>query len=298
MSIPEGDIKLLASRVMADVPEGGGGPTGTEIPYGTSNAVFDDITEVGRAGGNVSIRQVHMGVLTPNTDALQDANVILSRLPTDPNVSVSLAKCSLFARRTEIAQAVANYLIQSVVWNGALLEDHVAGQKSIQIFHRPGTAVPDIGRTLVLAYQAGTSGERVQYVRVTRTETNRRTFTYQLNGSFVDFEADVSKLDLDASLRFNFPGSAPNREFANQAGKTIVRDTTVADAAEYYGASAITTAAALGDSSVRVSSIYTQLVPSSRTETTALDQRPASVRSIVLATVPRNVAWAGGAADA
>ena len=289
MSIPEGDLKLLASRVMADVPEGGGGPTGTEIPYGTSNAIFDDITEVGRAGGNVSIRQVHMGVLTPNTDALQDANVILSRLPTDPNVSVSLAKCSLFARRSEIAQAVANYLIQSVVWNGALLEDHVAGQKSIQIFHRPGTAVPDIGRTLVLSYQAGTTGERVQYVRVTNTETSRRTFTYQLNGSFVDFEADVSKLDLDASLRLNFPGSAPNREFSSQAGKTIVRDTTVADAAEYYGASAITAAAALSDSSVRVSSIYTQLVPSSRTETTALDQRPASVRSIVLATVPRNV---------
>ncbi len=289
MSILEGDIKLLASRVMADVPEGGGGPTGTEIPYGASNAIFDDITEVGRAGGNVSIRQVHMGVLTPNTEALLDANVVLSRLPTDPNVSVSLAKCSLFARRSEIAQAVANYLIQSVVWNGALLEDHVAGQKSIQIFHRPGTAVPDIGRTMVLAYQAGTSGERVQYVRVTRTETNRRTFTYQLNGSFVDFEADVSKLDLSDSLRYNFPGSSPNREFANQAGKTIVRDTTVADAAEYYGASAITAAAALGDSTVRVSSIYTQLVPSSRTETTALDQRPASVRSMVLATAPRNV---------
>ncbi len=289
MTILEGDIKLLASRVMDDVPEGGGGPTGTVIPYGGSNAVFGDVTETARAGGNVSIRQVHMGVLTPTTDALMGANVILSRLPTDPNVSVSLAKCSLFARRSEIAQAVANYLIQSVVWNGALLEDHVAGQKSIQIFHRPGTAVPDIGRTLVLSYQAGTSGERIQYVRVTRAETTRRTFTYSSGGSFVDFDADVTKLDLSDSLRFNFPGSAPNREFANQAGKTIVRDTTVADAAEYYGASAINTAAALGDTSVRVGSIYTQLVPSSRTETTALDQRPASVRSLVLATAPRNV---------
>ena len=235
MTILEGDIKLLASRVMDDVPEGGGGPTGTVIPYGGSNAVFGDVTETARAGGNVSIRQVHMGVLTPTTDALMGANVILSRLPTDPNVSVSLAKCSLFARRSEIAQAVANYLIQSVVWNGALLEDHVAGQKSIQIFHRPGTAVPDIGRTLVLSYQAGTSGERIQYVRVTRAETTRRTFTYSSGGSFVDFDADVTKLDLSDSLRFNFPGSAPNREFANQAGKTIVRDTTVADAAEYYG---------------------------------------------------------------
>ena len=289
MTILEGDIKLLASRVMDDVPEGGGGPTGTVIPYGGSNAVFGDVTETARAGGNVSIRQVHMGVLTPTTDALMGANVILSRLPTDPNVSVSLAKCSLFARRSEIAQAVANYLIQSVVWNGALLEDLVAGQKSIQIFHRPGTAVPDIGRTLVLSYQAGTSGERIQYVRVTRAETTRRTFTYSSGGGFVDFDADVTKLDLSDSLRFNFPGSAPNREFANQADKTIVRDTTVADAAEYYGASPLTVAAALGDQSVKVASIYTQLVPNSRTETISLDQRPAAQRTLTLATSPREI---------
>ena len=289
MTILEGDIKLLASRVMDDVPEGGGGPTGTVIPYGGSNAVFGDVTETARAGGNVSIRQVHMGVLTPTTDALMGANVILSRLPTDPNVAVSLAKCSLFARRSEIAQAVANYLIQSVVWNGALLEDHVAGQKSIQIFHRPGTAVPDIGRTLVLSYQAGTSGERIQYVRVTRAETSRRIFTYSTGDGFVDFDADVTKLDLSDSLRFNFPGSAPNREFANQADKTIVRDTTVADAAEYYGASPLTVAAALGDQSVKVASIYTQLVPNSRTETISLDQRPAAQRTLTLATSPREI---------
>mgnify|MGYP001264966164 CR=1 FL=1 len=48
MTILEGDIKLLASRVMDDVPEGGGGPTGTVIPYGGSNAVFGDVTEAAR----------------------------------------------------------------------------------------------------------------------------------------------------------------------------------------------------------------------------------------------------------
>ena len=49
MTILEGDIKLLASRVMDDVPEGGGGPTGTVIPYGGSNHIFRDITEADRA---------------------------------------------------------------------------------------------------------------------------------------------------------------------------------------------------------------------------------------------------------
>ena len=32
MAILAGDIKILASKVMDDVPEGGGGPSGTVIP--------------------------------------------------------------------------------------------------------------------------------------------------------------------------------------------------------------------------------------------------------------------------
>lgn len=289
MTIHEGDIKLLASRVMDDVPEGGGGPTGTVIPYGTSNAMFRDITEADRAGGNVSIVQAHVGVMTPNVEPYMGANVILSALPNDPNVSITLAKCDLFARRTDIARAIANYLIEGPTWSGALLEDHVLGMRSIQIFHRPGTPAPDIGRTLVLAYQAGTVNERVQFVRVTRTETEVRTFTYQQGGSYVDFPGAVTKVDLSDPLRFAFPGSPPSREYGMAAGKTVLRDTTVADAATYYGASPVVSPVVLGDSTLRVSSIYTQLVPSSRTETTALDQRPASERTLVLATAPRRV---------
>ena len=289
MTILEGDIKLLASRVMDDVPEGGGGPTGTVIPYGGSNAVFGDVTETARAGGNVSIRQVHMGVLTPTTDALMGANVILSRLPTDPNVSVSLAKCNLFARRSEIAQAVANYLIKGPEWNGYLLEDHVAGQRALQIMHRPGTPAPAIGRTLVLLYNEGKAGELIQYVRVTSTTTEDRTFTYLTGSEYKDFQASVSQLDLSDALRFNFPGSPPDRSFGRNTTKTLIRDTTVADAAVYYGASPTTAAAAIGDVTVKVASIYTQLVPNSRTETSALDQRPAATRFIVLAESPRRV---------
>ena len=51
MAIADGDIKILASKVMDDVPEGGGGPTGNVIEWGKSNQIFDDITRVARAGG-------------------------------------------------------------------------------------------------------------------------------------------------------------------------------------------------------------------------------------------------------
>lgn len=289
MTILEGDIKLLASRVMDDVPEGGGGPTGNVIPYGGSNHIFSDITEADRAGGNVSIRQVHAAVMTSNAEAYMGANFILSLPPTDANVSVTLARCNLFARRTEIAAAIANYLIQGSEWSGYLLENHVIGQRNIQLFHRPGTPTPPIGRTLVLIYNEGQPSQIIQYVRVTKATTETRTFTYQLNGSYVDYLGAVTQLDLSDALRYNFPGSPPDRSFGRQASKTLIRDTTVADAAVYYGASPLTVAGAIGDSAIKVGSIYTQLVPNSRTETSALDQRPAATRSIVLATAPRRV---------
>lgn len=289
MTILEGDIKLLASRVMDDVPEGGGGPTGTVIPYGGSNHIFRDITEADRAGGNVSVMQVHAAVMTANAEPYMGANFILSMPPTDPNVSITLAKCNLFARRTEIAAAIANYLIQGSEWSGYLLENHVQGQRNIQLFHRPGTATPNINRTLVLIYNEGLPSQLIQYVRVTKVTTETRTFTYNTGGGYVDYQASVSQLDLSDALRFNFPGSPPDRSFGRDTTKTLIRDTTVADAAVYYGASPTTAAAAIGDVTVKVASIYTQLVPNSRTETSALDQRPAATRSIVLAESPRRV---------
>ena len=289
MSILSGDIKLLASKVMDDVPNGGGGPTGTVIPDGASNAIFGDVTERARAGGSVSIRQLHLAVQTPTTAAYMDPSIIVSKLPNDANVSITLAKCDMFAQRTEIANAIENYLIQGPEWGGYLLENHVAGQRSIQIFQRPGTPPPPIGRTLVLIASEGLPSEVRQFVRVTRVEVEQRTFTYSSGGSFVDYKADVVVCDLTDALRSSFAGSPPDRGFTRVASKTIVRDTTVADAATFYGASPLTAAASLGDSILRVSSVYTQLVPSARTEVVALDQKPAAQRTLVLAESPRRV---------
>ena len=289
MAIKDGDIGLYASKVMDDVPEGGGGPTGNLIPWGKSNGIFSDITEVDRAGGDVSIRQLFAAVRTPDTEPLMDANVILSAMPNDPNVSVTLASCGFFARRTDIAAAIAAYLIPGTEWSGFLLENHVQGQASIKIFHRPGTPGPAIGRTLVLVLNEGLPTQVQQYVRVLRVETETQTFTYSSSGGYIDYQASVSSCEITPRLAAAFPGSPPNRGFAGDSSKTKIRDTTVADAATYYGAQPLTAVVGLGESVLRVDSIYTQLVPSSRTETASLDQRPAGVRQLTLATTPREI---------
>ena len=289
MTIRASDIRFRASNVMADVPEGGGGPSGVFIPDGASNAIFPDVTEAARAGGQVSIRQLFKSVVTNDTDSFQDANIIVSQPPNDANVSITLAKCAMFHQRTDIANAIENYLIQGPEWSGYLLENHVAGQRDIQIFQRVGLPAPAIGRTLVLIYDEGLPTERRQYVRVTRTETETRWFTYSSGGGFVDYQADVVKCSISDALRTSFPGSPPDRAYSRATDRTVIRDTTVADAANYYGAAPLSAVAALGDQSVKVASVYSQLVPSARTETVALDQRPAAQRSITLAELPRRV---------
>lgn len=64
MPIQSGDVKLLKSAVMADVPEGGGAPTGNTIADGVSNAIFPDISELDRAGGRVNLRKSFVSVQT------------------------------------------------------------------------------------------------------------------------------------------------------------------------------------------------------------------------------------------
>ena len=90
MPIQSGDVKLLKSAVMADVPEGGGAPTGNTIADGVSNAIFPDISELDRAGGRVNLRKSFVSVQTDDTDTYFGANVIVAEPPQDARVSVTL----------------------------------------------------------------------------------------------------------------------------------------------------------------------------------------------------------------
>ena len=162
MPIQSGDIKLIASKVMDDVPNGGGGPSAVVIQDGDSNSIFSDVTERQRAIGGVSIRQLHGAVQTGDTSAYMDPTIVLSQLPNDTNVSITLAKTTMFARRTDIANTIENYLIASSEWGGYLLENHVAGQRSIQLFQRPGMPQPTVGRTLVLVQNEGLPAQVLQ----------------------------------------------------------------------------------------------------------------------------------------
>ena len=83
MPIQSDDIKLLASAVMADVPEGGGGATGIEIVDGASNNVFPDVSTDDGAAGRLRLRQVFGAAHTDDDDLLGSRNGPKSVFRTD-----------------------------------------------------------------------------------------------------------------------------------------------------------------------------------------------------------------------
>lgn len=274
MPILTGDVKLVASQVMDDVPEGGGAPTSTVILDGTSNAIFPDISELDRAGGRVNLRKLFVSVQTADTDTYLGSNFIVAEPPADPNVSVTLFTTgNVFDRRDAAKGRIESYLTQGPEWNGYLFENHIAGQRAIQIFQRPATAYPAIGHTLVLIYNEGLQAEVKQYVRITRTTSEIRIFYDEATGK--DYPAQVVTAEISDALRTDFIGTPPKISFTRNATATHLRDTLVADAGTYAGVVPLVSAVPLGSLVASAASVYTQLVPSAQTEIPLVDYNAA-----------------------
>lgn len=292
MGITASNVTLVKSAVMDDVPEGGGAPVSTVITDATSNSIFNDISELDRAGGRVNLRKTFVSIKTNDTDGYFGGNVIVADPPNDPLVSVSLFTTGqVFDTRDDASARVEAYLNAGPEWPGFLYENHITGQRSIQLFQRTNQAPPSIGRTLLLRMNEGTGTEYEQYVRVTDVTSEERTFT--IPGTATDYQALIVTCSLSDALRYDFAGTPANREFLKGSGKTLTRDTVVADAASYYGVVPLASAVTTNDSSCTAESIYTQLVPSTRAETSLIDQSPASAYQYVLATAPRQVLVGG-----
>lgn len=272
MTILAGDIKLLKSKVMLDVPEGGGPPTDQIINDGTSNGIFPDISELDRAGGRVNLRKVFASVQTTDTDGYFGANVIVSDPPDDPLVSVTLFSTDdVFDVRDDAQNRMESYLAQGPLYSGYLFGNHIAGMAVVTLLQREEVPIPVVGDTFVLRAYEGTVGQVEQYVRVKDVSTLLRTFT-DTSG---DFKRMQVTLELTDVLRYDLPGFDAIRydSSINYTGKTKTYSTIVADAARYFGVVPLEDAAAVGDFTVQAEGIFSQLVPSTRVEVPIADAR-------------------------
>lgn len=272
MPIKQGDILLKATTVMDDVPEGGGAPTSTVIEDNESNAIFKDISESDRARGRMNMSKVVVSVDTPDTDTFLGANVIIARPPEDPNVSITAFTLdSVYDVRSEAQSRLEAYLNKGAEWPGFLYENHIAGQRTIQLFQRPGSEVPAVGKTLCLVQNEGLSSQKEQYIRATKVSIVERTFTY---GTDTDYKAWIVTLDLSDVLRYDLTGTPANRQFQRATNATKTRDTVVADAGSYVGVTPLAEPITLGDFKLKATSIFSPLVPSAQVETPIVASAP------------------------
>jgi hypothetical protein len=292
MAINESDIKLVTTQVMDDVPEGGGAPTSKVIEDGKSNAIFKDISAVDRARGDVSIMKIAATIQTMNTDTALGGLVIISRPPVDLNVNAALFyTADFFDRRASIQNRIEAYTSPGEEFNGYLLSNHVQGQRSLQIFQRPGATPPAVNGTLQLS-----GGGKTEYVRISAVAVEQRTYSYGTGGSFVDYAAQVCICEIVDGLKNDYAGTPANRLFERTPTSAAVNKMLVANASKFYGIAKLAANVNTGDLSARVDKIDTQLVPSATTEIPLVDMSAAGSSTTLVASGSGTVSLTTGVA--
>ncbi|MCK4082183.1 hypothetical protein HCY67_15540, partial [Acinetobacter radioresistens] len=111
MAIETKNLVLYKSERLSDTEDGGGKYSGQMIEDGQSNNLFNDVSELDRTMGDVSLRKLFPAVTTNDTDLLMGATVFISENPKDPNVSALLFSTKSWIDERKSAQnRIENYL--------------------------------------------------------------------------------------------------------------------------------------------------------------------------------------------
>lgn len=273
MTIAATDVKLLKSQRLTDENDGGGRATGNAVVDGEVNNVFPDISRLDRTTGRINLRKLFGGPMTQNADAYLGAHGIVTKAPADPRVSVLLFNTgSQIDERRDAQNAIESYVAAATTAQFELLGTQLAGQRAIACVQREEQRVPEIGEVFQLV-----TASAAQYVRLTAVEHRMEQFTYDYgNANFVNFTRRRLDLSISAPLLNEFPGgqvtpAGTSPTALSGAAKASVLSTQVADAARYYGISPLAEAVAQGALTLRVQSVYSQLVPSTTKESALVD---------------------------
>ena len=280
MAILEGDIKLLKSAVLDDVPEGGGMATGAAVIDGVSNNLFPDISELDRTYGRIALRKVFPAVLTDTVDGYYGAHMIVAKAPVDPKVSATLFTTKNWSdARTAAQSKLESYLALGTETRFVIYGNHLVGQRSVQVYCRNDVPSPGIGDVLALVQRDNSAN--YQYVRITRIIS--RLVNQVFTDGQGDFTRDVLAVEISDPLRIAFAAASPSRYTADLVNPpTRIFSTFAADATSYYGVSPLAEAANLGALTLRASSMFSQLVPSALSEAPIVDARCTSDRETIV----------------
>lgn len=263
--INQSDLKFYPSERTDDTAEGGGLALGTPIK-GEANEIFNPISTLSRTNGDFSARLVYAGVQRPDDEPLIGSFVAITKPPADPATSYLLFEAGFGELRRDGIKRVENYNTATIESAMTLLSNPARGSKVVQAYQRVGEALPQVGDVYCLRQDKKGYTDLIQYIRITKVEATERIFTDD-NG---EFERMVVKMEINQPIGYDFVGvDYPSRKYAD--APTKIRETHVADAANYFGVKPIVQAIKKGVMSVQVSSLFDKIIPTSQIETALAD---------------------------
>lgn len=275
------NIKLYESEKLNDNPDGGGRATGNEVQSGQVNNVFQDISRVDHTTGAVELRKLFMGVDTDNQAPLLGAHMIVAKLPTDPNVNVTLFSTgSETDVRADARDYLESYLVQTTRAFPVPLGRQLKGSTSIILFQISQAPVTlRVGDTKMLL---NPNSNQKEYVRLTSVQATRTTFVYLSNGDYKTFTGWRIVCGLSNPLQYQWNGGEATPG-GTTGGDTIeIYDTDFQDAVRYYGTTTLSTAAPADSAQLLLNNVTAQIVPVAQTETPITDRSAAGDALAVL----------------
>ena len=272
------DLKIYATERLTDAPDGGGLMTAQELT-GAPGELMPTPSDVDRTQGRFNARSVHAGVRRPDATPLWGAHVIISKPPKAANVSYLLYRGVKYGEsRADIVKRIAAYAVATIESRMTLLSVQSLGSRIIQAYQRPGEPLPLVGDVYCLRQDKRGYPQQEQYIKVIRVSSEDRTFTDAATGK--DFVRTVVKMEISTALTADFIGvDYPSIAYADPVCK--LRETHIADGAQYYGVKPLVEAIRKGVMTLKVPSLMEKLVPTSQVETSHTDLTAAGQQQLI-----------------
>lgn len=270
------DLQIYLTERLTDAADGGGLMTKTALTD-DENQLFNPISDVARTMGAFHARSVHAAVRRPDATPLGGAYVILSEPPKTQNVSYLLFRGIKYGEeRKDIVPRIEAYSVGTIESRMTLLSVQSRGSRVIQAYQRQGEPLPLIGDVFCLRQDKKGYAQYEQYIQVIKVTSEDRTFTEPTGKDFV---RTVVKMETSTALEQDLHGiDYPVLGYGDAPCK--IRETHVADSAQYYGVKPLSTDATAGAMKIRVPSIMEKLVPTSQVETSLVDLTAAGQRQV------------------
>lgn len=268
MPILQDDIKIFKSEAMNDLDHGGGQSTGDQVISGQSNQIFNDISTLDRTYSAVHLRKVYGAINTQTTDLGYGSHAIIAKIPTDEKIGITMFNTGdWFDRRTDAVNRMENYLGKGTRIPTAIWGTQFQGSKVVTVFQHSTAKVVGVGEVMVLVDKIN---NREQFIRVSEALVSAETLVDALG----EFVTTVVQYKITDPLLHDYIGINIERFYQLDNAPCIIHRSIVVDAGKYYGSKPITKPLLIGDSVIKLKSIFNQLVPSAQSESSVLDVKP------------------------